>query len=146
MAQEEMRKRKQSSTYSSSANCFAGKIVCGECGGFYGSKVWHSTSMYRRTIWKCNHKFQNEHKCSTPHLYEENIKRAFVGAFNSLITNKDEILHEYNVILDTFMDTRTLDAQIKKLLAEQADITAAIQQLVLTYSTFHPAASLLKII
>ena len=23
---------------------FAAKIICGECGGYYGSKVWHSNS------------------------------------------------------------------------------------------------------
>ena len=23
---------------------FASRIVCGDCGGFYGSKVWHSNS------------------------------------------------------------------------------------------------------
>ena len=34
----------------------------------YGSKVWHSTSKYRRVIWQCNSKFKNDEKCNTPHL------------------------------------------------------------------------------
>jgi hypothetical protein len=29
---------------------FSSKLVCVDCGGFYGQKVWHSTSKYRRVI------------------------------------------------------------------------------------------------
>ena len=42
------------------------------------SKVWHSTSKYRRTIWQCNHKFKNDKKCKTPHLYEDTLKDTFL--------------------------------------------------------------------
>ena len=38
-------------TYSSKS-IFSSKLVCVDCGGFYGQKVWHSTSKYRRVI--CN--------------------------------------------------------------------------------------------
>ena len=24
-------------------SCYGSKIVCGECGGYYGQKIWHST-------------------------------------------------------------------------------------------------------
>lgn len=36
---------------------FSSKIVCGECGGFFGPKTWHSNSKYKRTIWRCNNKY-----------------------------------------------------------------------------------------
>ena len=49
----------------SGKSCFASRIVCGDCGSFYGSKVWHSTDAYRRTIWWCNSKYDDEKKCST---------------------------------------------------------------------------------
>ena len=44
LVQHELKKRKQEKGYKTSASAFSGKIVCGECGSFYGSKVWHSTS------------------------------------------------------------------------------------------------------
>ena len=50
LVQHEMKKRKNVKGYKTGSSCFSGKIVCGECGNFFGSKVWHSTSKYRRTI------------------------------------------------------------------------------------------------
>jgi len=72
--QHEFKKRKNAEGYKTGNGSFSGKIICGECGGYYGSKVWNSTSKYRRTIWQCNHKFRNEKKCLTLHLYEDAIK------------------------------------------------------------------------
>ena len=104
-----MKKRKEAKGYKTGGSCFSGKIVCGECGSFYGSKVWHSNSKYRRIIWQCNHKFKNEKKCKTPHIYEDQIKEAFIKAFNSLIENKEEIIKGYEVILEELLDTTKLE-------------------------------------
>ena len=67
--QLELARRRDSDRRTVCSSPFAGKLVCGDCGETYGSKVWHSTSKYRRTIWQCNAKFKGEHKCRTPHLY-----------------------------------------------------------------------------
>ena len=53
--------------------CFSSKIVCGDCGGHYGSKVWHSNSKYKKTIWRYNNKYKGKKKCETPYVTEENI-------------------------------------------------------------------------
>ena len=58
----------------SGATIFSGKIRCGCCGGWYGSKVWHSNDKYRQVIWQCNHKFKDKTRCKTPHLIEDEIK------------------------------------------------------------------------
>lgn len=42
----------------SSSSLFSSKLICEDCGGFYGRKVWHSTSEYKRYIWQCNNKFK----------------------------------------------------------------------------------------
>ncbi len=99
-------------------SCFSGTIVCGECGSFYGSKTWHSNSKYRRVIWQCNDKFKNDKKCTTPHLYEDTIKEAFVGVFNSLINNKEEILKSYYEIIEALTDTTKLDSEGTRLQSE----------------------------
>ena len=57
---------------------FSCRLICGDCGHYLGSKVWNSTSKYRRVIWQCNGKSKGEHKCETPHLDEETIKARFV--------------------------------------------------------------------
>lgn len=115
LVQLEFKNRKNCNGYKTGGGCFSGKLVCGECGSFYGSKVWHSTDKYRRVIWQCNHKFQNDKKCETPHLYEDTLKNAFVEAFNSLINNKDEIINSYKTIIQNLTDNTKLDKECLRL-------------------------------
>lgn len=115
LVQHEIMKRKSVKGYKTGGSCFSGKIVCGECGSFYGSKVQHSTSKYRRTIWQCNHKFKNDKKCETPHLYEETLEEAFLKAFNSILNNREEILQGYEAIIQSLTDTSRLDNESAKL-------------------------------
>lgn len=74
----------------SSGDLLAGKIKCGDCGGWYGPKVWHSNDAYRRVVWQCNHKFGGEKKCTTPHLTEKQIKEFFVRVVNLLLRENRE--------------------------------------------------------
>ncbi len=118
MVQDEMKRRKENGKHHSGASYFSSKIVCGECGNFYGSKVWHSTSKYRRTIWQCNHKFKIDKKCQTPHLYEEVIRQSFLEAFNSLLESKSEIIEGYSEITHDLTDTSELDKESARLNSE----------------------------
>ena len=93
----------------SCVSTFSSKIKCGDCGSWYGSKVWHSTSKYRKTIWQCNHKFDGSEKCTTPHLDEDTIRKLFVKAVNILLTEKDEIIENFHAIKDRFFDLRPLE-------------------------------------
>lgn len=60
---------------------FVGKIVCGECGGFYEPYIIHSTNKYRKIIWKCTDK-----KCAPPHFVEAELKHIFIMAVNERIS------------------------------------------------------------
>ena len=119
LVQVEIKKRKEFKGYKTASFALSGKIVCGECGSFFGSKVWHSTSKYKRTIWQCNSKFKNDKKCGTTHLSEEKIKAAFVEVFNRLYNKKEEILEGYEEILRVLTDTTALEKEGKRLLKEQ---------------------------
>ncbi|MGK0467480.1 recombinase family protein [Clostridium sp.] len=130
LVQHEFKKRKNVKGYKTGGGCFSGKIVCGECGSFYGSKVWHSTSKYRKVIWQCNAKFKNNKKCSTPHLYEDTLKQAFPDAFNSLLENKEEILQGYEAIIQALTDTSKLDKERVKLQSEIEVVTELLQKCV----------------
>ena len=60
---------------------FAGKIVCGDCGGFYGHKVWRLRSTGERyDVWYCNHKYDGDEICDSPRLQETEIRDAFEKA------------------------------------------------------------------
>ena len=58
--QEMIRRRKTGSRYSG-IDIFASRLVCGECGSYYGAKVWHSNSKYRRVVlvYKCGQEKSN---------------------------------------------------------------------------------------
>ena len=65
IVQTEIVRRRQEGRRYSSVSIFASKIKCGECGGFFGAKVLHSTDKYRRVIYRCNNKYDG-HKCQPP--------------------------------------------------------------------------------
>ena len=70
LVQEELAKRSRDKTRYSGATIFSNKIRCADCGSWYGSKVWHSTDNYRKTIYRCNNKYEGT-KCETPYVTEE---------------------------------------------------------------------------
>jgi hypothetical protein len=119
--QEEMVRRKElGRAYSDKA--FHSKIICGDCGSFYGRKVWHSTDEYKSVIFQCNRKFKNEDRCRTPKLTEEEIKQRFLAAYNELIGNRTTVLADCELIRQTLCDTTQLDAEMQR---EQDEMTVA---------------------
>lgn len=109
---------------------FAGKIICGDCGEIFGSKVWHSTSKYRRTIWRCNAKYENGDTCTTPHLYEDDLKQYFITALSQLLTDRTALLEDGRFILSELLDTAALDADSESTLQEMDVVAGMIQQAV----------------
>ena len=55
--QTELARRKRISRQYSGKSIFSSRIICGDCGSYFGSKVWNSTSKYRRVIWQYGHTF-----------------------------------------------------------------------------------------
>lgn len=123
-----MERRKKLGKQYSGNSLFAAKLVCADCGCFFGSKVWHSTSKYRRVIWQCNNKFKGAQLCSTPHLYEEEIKQRFVNAFSMYFQGKNLILETVQTLIESLSDTSALDAKIEKAIQEMSN-TSALNQM-----------------
>lgn len=115
LVQTEFAKRKEKGYRRCSDNVFASTIICGECGGTYGSKVWHSTDKYRRTIWQCNNKFKGDHRCTTPHLYESEMKELFLKAFGKMIDMRESIIDDCRLLQCSLSDQTELDAQAKTI-------------------------------
>ena len=115
-AELEKRKRTKGNRYSG-VSIFSNKIKCGDCGCWFGSKVWHSNDKYRKIIYRCNNKYGGV-KCETPHRTEEEIKELFVKAYNSLLTEKKEILANVELMRQTLFDTTELAAERDRLQEE----------------------------
>jgi site-specific DNA recombinase len=113
--QLEMERRKKLGRPVSCHSPFSAKIVCGECGGFYGSKVWGSNTKYRRTVWRCNDKYKNDKPCSTPHLTEDEIKQRFLKAFNILMGDRDEVLSNSRLAQEVLCDCSAIETELAEL-------------------------------
>ena len=105
MVQREVERRDTTDGHYGSAHVFSCRIKCGECGSWYGSKVWHSTDKYRRQIWQCNHKYAGGNRCGTPHLTDDQIQAAFIAALNKLLSDKGEVLQCGREMLPVLYET-----------------------------------------
>lgn len=128
LVQAEFSRRKAFGNRYSAASVFSSKIFCGDCGAVYGSKVWHSTDKYRRTVWQCNDKFKGEYHCTTPHLYEKDIKDLFLRAFGKLMADREHILEDIRLVQKTLCDCTELDAQQATLSEEMEIVGELIRQ------------------
>jgi len=126
--QKQMALRQTGTNRQSSAGIFSGRIKCGDCGSWYGSKVWHSNDKYRRVVWQCNHKYEAGEKCSTPHLDEKTIKGLFVKAVNILTTEKEEITANFQAIKEQLFGTAELESEKSRLQEELNVVAELIQQ------------------
>lgn len=132
MVQVEMKNRALLPTRYSGRKVFGSKIKCGDCGSFYGSKVWHSNDKYRKIMYRCNDKYLNGSKCSTPSYSEEELKEFSLKAMNLLITEKEEIIYNIESCMADICDIKKLKAKQEEITRELAIQVDAIQDLVAT--------------
>jgi site-specific DNA recombinase len=118
LVQAEIARRKTLGRAYSGNSVFSSRLVCGDCGSFFGQKVWHSNDAYRKVIWRCNGKFKGEKKCTTPHLDTETIQQKFLFAYNQLMQNRDGVISDCNQIRQLVSDCTALDLEIDKLTEE----------------------------
>lgn len=114
----------------SNTHPFANTITCSDCGGSFGRKVWHSTSKYRRHIWRCNNKYKKTHRCATPHVTEDQIKDAFVAALTERVTGNDVLDDTMHLLDDTIFNTRELETQQNRLGERLEETITLMNQLI----------------
>ncbi len=128
MAQAEIARRQTLGRSYSGSSIFASKLICGDCGGFYGQKVWHSNDTYRRIIWRCNAKFSGKSKCGTPTLSTETVQEKFLIALNQLIGSRQEIIQACEEMRVLICDCTELDAEIDALNEEIQIVSELVSQ------------------
>ena len=112
------------------AHPFAGKIICADCGGVFGRKVWHSTSKYRRHIWRCNNKYKPGYHCTAPHVTEQQIKDAFVQALTKRVNNNAVLDDAIQLLDDTIYNTTELEARQTEITTQMEETVALMNQLI----------------
>ena len=86
-------------------------------------------------IWQCNDKFKGDHRCSTPHLYEKDIKKLFILAFGKLMADREHILEDIQLAQTSLCDCTELDAQKTALAEDMESISELIRQCIEENST-----------
>ena len=129
-AQAEILRRKGMQKYSG-VGLFSSIIRCGECGSWYGAKVWHSNDKYRKVIYRCNNKYSDGCKCKTPHINEDELKELFIKAANELFSEREEILANTKVMMEMVCETDSLDRDLQdnitdlNIISEQMQVAIA---------------------
>jgi len=123
--QAEFQRRKSLGRRYSCQSVLAARIVCGDCGDYYGSKVWHSNSKYRKVIWRCNSKFDDGHQCSTPTLDEADVKARFLTAYNSVFADREALIADAIVMQKALTNCDQIDADMQSL-ADEMTIVAGL--------------------
>ena len=121
LVQAEIERREKFSRRYSGVSIFSSKIKCGECGSWYGAKVWHSNEKYRKKVYRCNHKYRYDKWCSTPAVTEEEIKKWFLKALDSMLTEKEEVICNLNML--------RRKTELTDLIAEQEKVRDEIARL-----------------
>ncbi len=134
--QEELARRKVIGRSYSGKSVLGAKIRCGDCGSWYGEKVWHSTDSYKSRVWQCNGKYDKSRpRCGTPALREEDIKQRFLAAFNSLIADKEAYIAACEATKAVLTDTAAIDAEMKELLGEMEIVAGLTKKCIEENST-----------
>lgn len=104
-------------------------VFCEYCGGLYGAKTWHSTSKYKRVVWKCNHRYEVEHPGKTPTITDEMLQgelevvtelmtRAIEDNKTS-VQDQDEYWAPYNQLEERYTQTAAKLSEVQELLARR---------------------------
>jgi len=129
--QVELERRDKLGAHYSSSDAFASKLICKDCGGFYGKKKWHAKTKYERFVYQCNSKFhKGKNKCETPHLKEDEIKMKFIQAYNVLSKDKQRVIQDTKDIIKLLTDTTQIDSEISKIDDEMIVITELVNKIV----------------
>lgn len=127
--QDEIKRRKEFGKAYSGKSILSMRVVCGDCGGWYGPKTWHSTDKYKTVVWQCSTKFdKSKPQCETPHITEEEIKARFLKVYNGLIESKTAVIAACKAAKDRFVKCPELQAEKDELLAEMNEVTVLTQQ------------------
>lgn len=75
LAQQEMKRRCKHRRQISNNSPFTARLICADCGTFYGHKIQR-----KKQVWYCNHRYEGGKTCETPIIPEEELELYFQTA------------------------------------------------------------------
>ena len=102
MTQEERAKRLSWDNRYSSKHALSSKIICGCCGGLYGTKTAHSNDKYRKEFWRCNAFYDGE--LHAPRIDDKVVRRCCQTALLHLIAQHTDVIAFCASALGTLSD------------------------------------------
>lgn len=130
--QAELAATRKGACSSSRHRVFSGKVRCGQCGHWYGSKTWHPGTKYEKRAWRCNHKYDGDIICDTPALRDEQIIRDFLGAIRKLLTTKPSVEDILDEAVNKELDTTSLQIEAETMFARINTAAETINKLIST--------------
>lgn len=105
---------------------FCNMLICGDCGRFYGHKVWHNhDNTERYDVWYCNAKYQGSKVCSTPTLRELEIYQGLGVVLTQLGEGETTLsATKFREIIESV--TINSDRTLKFLLKDGQEITVTL--------------------
>lgn len=137
LVQTEIQRRKNTGRSHNCCSPFSAKLKCGDCGEYFGSKVWHSNSKYKRTIWQCNAKFKGGSRCATPHLYEQRIKEMFLEAVGILMAGRETVIADCRAVMEALADCGPIDT-VGETEELPVDFNGKLFHRLVDYATVYP--------
>ena len=129
--QTELARRQEIGRKYSGNGVFASKLICEDCGGFFGLKVWHSNTKFRKTILQCNRKFdKGKGRCQTPHLTENEVKEMFLRAYNVIMKDKTKVIEDTEAVIEMLTSTDDIDRRISSLTSEIEIVSELVKKLI----------------
>lgn len=126
--QAEFQRRRSLGRRYSGQSVIAARVVCGDCGDYYGSKVWHSNDPYRRVVWHCNSKHAHDHRCETPTLDEADIKHRFMVVYNGFLQDRQSLLEDALIMQDALTDCTAIETEMARIEAELEIVTGLMRK------------------
>lgn len=72
----------------------------------------------------------SKHRCTTPILYEHNIKSAFITAYNTYLLNKAVVIDDLSEGLKIAFNTQSLDRKIQQVTYEIEGVSLLVERLI----------------
>ena len=130
LTQMEMSRRKAIGKNYSGNSIFSARIICGDCGSFYGPRYWSTKSEGRRVVWRCAKKYGKDGDCESPIVTENSLREKFVEAVNDIVDERELVLERCRSLYEGFMDTSKLDEEIAEHVRECEVIAGLSRRLV----------------
>jgi len=139
LVQLEIGRRKALGKHYSGGGAFASRVVCGECGGFYGPKVWHSTDPYRTVIWRCNGKYSTSESkrepCRCPHIREDELIQRFQTVIGRVLVRKPVVLAACQEAIHSLLEWD--ETELEKLRNQADKLAGKVRNLIAVKAHAH---------